>query len=68
MIRFQRFYVISMESMSLRRKRLSFEMPLVVLFKTQYFQSFSHVVRFTGPRQTCFAASDVILVYGVTPA
>ena len=27
-----------------------------------------HVARFTGPRQTCFAASDVNYVYGITPA
>ena len=27
-----------------------------------------HVARFTDPRQTCFAASDVTPVYGVTPA
>ena len=25
------------------------------------------VARFTGPRQACFAASDVTAVYGVTP-
>ena len=28
----------------------------------------ARVARFTGPRQTCFAASDVIPVYGVAPA
>ena len=27
-----------------------------------------HVARFTGPRQTCFATSDVTPVYGVSPA
>ena len=26
------------------------------------------VARFTGPRQTCFAASNVTPLYGVTPA
>ena len=28
----------------------------------------ARVARFTGPRQTCFAGSDVIPVYGVAPA
>ena len=28
----------------------------------------ARVARFTGPRQTCFAARDVTPVYGVTPA
>ena len=27
-----------------------------------------YVARFTGPGQTCFAASDVTPMYGVTPA
>ena len=27
-----------------------------------------HVVHFTGPSQSCFAASDITPVYGVTPA
>ena len=27
-----------------------------------------HVACFTGPRQTCFATSDVPLVHGLTPA
>ena len=27
-----------------------------------------YVARFTGPKQTCFAGSDVNPVYGVTPA
>ena len=40
MTTFQRSYVISMEFLSLRRKRLSCEMLLVVLFKTKYVQSF----------------------------
>ena len=38
MTRFQRSYVISMEFLSLRCKRLSCEMLLVVLFKTKYVQ------------------------------
>ena len=29
---------------------------------------FVQVARFIGPRQTCFAASDVTPMYGVTPA
>ena len=28
----------------------------------------AHVARFTCPRQTCFAASNVTPLYGVTPA
>ena len=32
------------------------------------FATASRVARFTGPRQTCFAASDVTPVYGVAPA
>ena len=27
-----------------------------------------HVVHFTGPSQSCFVASDITPVYGVTPA
>ena len=35
----------------------------VLLFATKPV----HVARFTVPRQTCFAASEVTPVYGVTP-
>ena len=35
---------------------------VVLLFASVY------VARFTGPRQTCFAASNVTPLYGVTPA
>ena len=31
-----------------------------------FYNTISNVVRFTGPRQTCFAASYVNTVYGVT--
>ena len=36
----------------------------VLLFETKYV----HVARFTGPRQTCFAVTEVTPMYGVTPA
>ena len=36
----------------------------VLLFETKYV----HVARFNGPRQTCFAATEVTPMYGVTPA
>ena len=35
---------------------------VVLLFETKS----SHAERFAGPRQTCFAVSDVTPVYGVT--
>ena len=35
---------------------------VVLLFATNSV----HVVHFTGPRQTCFAATDVSLLFGVT--
>ena len=38
---------------------------VVLLFAKK---KFAHVARFTGLRQTCFTASDVVPVYGVTPA
>ena len=37
---------------------------VVLLFATK----FVHVVRFTGPLQSFFAASDVTALYGLTPA
>ena len=41
------------------------EGKIVVLF---FATKFVHVVRFTGPLQTCFAASDLTPLYGLTPA
>ena len=45
---------------SLFQTPLSIKRPLFAKTKSV------HVARFTGPRQTCFAASDVTLMYGVT--
>ena len=41
------------------------EGKIVVLF---FATKFVHVVGFTGPLQTCFAASDLTPLYGLTPA
>ena len=40
------------------------KLRVVILFATNCV----HVARFTGPRQTCFAKSDVTPVHGATPA
>lgn len=39
------------------------KLRVVILFATNCV----HVARFTGPRQTCFAISDVTPVHGATP-